>query len=304
MATPESGEGSAGVNNGSGAGRIRPHLPHSRGIAMFGGAFLLTLLVAGRYAGDIRSLLHPAKGYLVFGLDSLSFCDGSTHAGDLSAPYEATVLSAMPGWQAWSGSVPGQRLQQAIDGDFGDRALTKVMNRVPSNHPRWLVITGGSEDMISGQVSLHDAEWQMLQICSLAHDAGWKVAIQTLTPVGRTSPFLRIPYDQWEKTRRDFNAWLLTSSPKMADAVIDSAADPRLANPADPHYFSPDQFHLADGGYSVLGETAANVLLAVTTPGGPQPVASSTIISPASPAAGMVPSPAASPGPLGAQATR
>ena len=274
MATPEIGgsRSDAPETIAQGAGRVRPHMPHNRTLIIFAVALVATLLVTGRYAGDIRTLLHPAAGYVVFGLDSLSFCDGSSHPGDLAAPYEATVMKALPGWRGWNASVPHQQIQEALDGANGDQSLVATLKRVPRHQQRWLVVTAGAEDLMSGQATVNKTEWRVLQLCSLAHDSGFKVAIHTLPAVGKESPFLRISYPLWEKSQKEFNDWLKTSGQKLVDAVVDSAADPRLADPTDTRYYSPDQFHLSNAGYEVLGETTANVLVELASPSASQPV--------------------------------
>ena len=223
--------------------------------------------VASTYGGALFPVkpLHtepaPSPGYVVFGIDSLSYCQAASHTGDLNAPYEAAAMKHLPGWDGENAGVPGQTLADVIRHMNGEHALFHVMDRAPINvSQRWVVLFGGTNDLNYDRLTAAQAEYRLTLLCRAIRSAGWKVAVSTITPISSRSSCLIPPFRQWREQRRQYNAWIRTNWSEIADCCIDPASDSRLMNPDDRRYFAPDLAHLTNEGYEVLGHHVGQTL--------------------------------------------
>jgi len=199
-------------------------------------------------------------GYVVFGIDSLSYCQAASRSGDLSAPYEAAALRQL-GWGGENAGVPGQTVGEALSGAHGTRSLRRALLRAPSGQPnRWLVLIAGANDLNRDHQTASMLAKRVAALCHLAREGGWRVAVCTITPMSPRTIGLHVPYRHWEMERTNYNAWLRQHHGEIAERFVDLAADPHLMTPENRAYYSADGIHFTDAGYQIVGARVGEIL--------------------------------------------
>lgn len=169
------------------------------------------------------------------------------------------------------GSSPGQGLDEQFmrDGRFAARiANVAVSGRpvaeclrlfnanvapllIPRARSNLIVFHAGDNDVAMGR-SAEQTYAAFTQYVADAHALDWKVIVSTELPRFGFAP-------DKQRILADYNRLLLANA-AGADAVVDVASDPRMADPAarnDPALFNADRVHPRDTGYAILARMLA-----------------------------------------------
>jgi hypothetical protein len=211
---------------------------------------MATLLADMQAANHLRA--DSNANQVVFVGDSLTA--GGPPLKPISKNYPAIVCQ-QSGWafKPLMVAVPGQTIAQQmslVSGELAAMDLTPFGKSVA-------VVCCGSNDVVAGRTSAQILT-DLAAMGTTLQTAGYKVILATITP--RT-----LPSDQ-AATLAAVNAGLRTGYSAFANALVDWAIDPRLADPTNTTYYNSDQCHQTDVGDGVKAQLVKPALDAILNP--------------------------------------
>ena len=206
---------------------------------------LACLTVAGHAHAQTKT-----EGVLICDGDSLTQGIGSTY--NYPMQLDSSLSAAHHRFVVINAGVGGRTVR-----DMGGSAAENVDSRFQSGGLNILVFWGGTNDIAVDKVNGDSTYQRIKSYLDDRRSLGWKIIVLTIT---RRSDFSGIK----EAARQAANRRILANCNSIADACIDVAAEPLLANPGDSRYFR-DGIHLTDEGYKIVAEAVKPAVIKLAT---------------------------------------
>jgi len=202
-----------------------------------------TFNISEQYLYDINTLTKEDS--------TVIYCEGnSLTQGTANNPGEAypTLLSdSNSTWKVTNGGNDGYELTDMLNTVFTANGVERQYD--VTNKNEIVVVWGGTNDIYKDSSSI-GTHVLMDSLCTELQMWGYKVIVMTTLPTTRLSVGGATVTD----TIVNYNTLIKDNYTSYADGIVKLDEDSRLSNPLNTTYFTFDEIHLIEAGYSVVQE--------------------------------------------------
>jgi lysophospholipase L1-like esterase len=157
--------------------------------------------------------------------------------------------------------VVGKNL--GFGGRRADQFVTDAITQAPQYYKpsidqNIVIVKAGANDLIQQTSSGYEIGNLIKTICLTWRKNGFKVIVATILPGSQITPGL------YDPQRNELNEYIRANWPEFADGIADLGSNELMGYDGaekNTTYFSPDQVHLTNAGYKVVGGVTGNAAL-------------------------------------------